>query len=266
MEHTWKELGIIDDGKTTTPAESCPFSWARSPENLLQRETYLALATPFVLLRLLYFLLPTLSACTRLGCRLHITNMSERIQATVACKIVQNVLRARESGKGVLTAPFRLLKSNCLGVILTFAVYKTDLPSNATSSERIQATDGYLGGVFDIKSNVEKLLQQLASKQTILVNVYDTTNFSHPISMYGLNVSNDRLQHVSTLNFGDLFRKHEMRCRMLQMLMDTDLDVTQQDYVESTGSGRALVSLINELLDQAKIESGKLELEIYRDI
>ncbi|KAF5955489.1 hypothetical protein HYC85_008345 [Camellia sinensis] len=57
-------------------------------------------------------------------------------------KIVQNVLRARESRKRVLTAPFRLLKSNRMGVILSFAVYKTDLPSNATSSERIQATDG----------------------------------------------------------------------------------------------------------------------------
>lgn len=54
-----------------------------------------------------------------------------------------NVLRARESGKAVLTAPFRLLKTNRLGVILTFAVYKKDLPSNATPNERIQATDGY---------------------------------------------------------------------------------------------------------------------------
>ncbi|KAI8032128.1 putative histidine kinase 3 [Camellia lanceoleosa] len=42
---------------------------------------------------------------------------------------------------------------------------------------------------------------------------------------------------------------------MLQMLMDTDLDVTQQDYVRTAqGNGRALVSLTNELLDQAKIE------------
>ncbi|KAI7983594.1 putative histidine kinase 3 [Camellia lanceoleosa] len=42
---------------------------------------------------------------------------------------------------------------------------------------------------------------------------------------------------------------------MLQMLMDTDLDVTQQDYVRTAqGSGRALVSLINDLLEQAKIE------------
>ncbi|KAL7219959.1 hypothetical protein ACSBR2_012925 [Camellia fascicularis] len=58
-----------DDGKNNHPEqESCPFSWARSPENLLQQETYLALATAFVLLRLLYFILPTLSACTRLIC------------------------------------------------------------------------------------------------------------------------------------------------------------------------------------------------------
>jgi arabidopsis histidine kinase 2/3/4 (cytokinin receptor) len=46
------------------------------------------------------------------------------------------------------------------------------------------------------------------------------------------------------------------------MLMDTELDVTQQDYVRTAkASGKALVSLINEVLDQAKIESGKLELE-----
>lgn len=46
------------------------------------------------------------------------------------------------------------------------------------------------------------------------------------------------------------------------MLMDTDLDVTQQDYVRTAqASGKTLVSLINEVLDQAKIESGKLELE-----
>ncbi|KAA3463258.1 histidine kinase 3-like isoform X2 [Gossypium australe] len=254
----------------------------------------------------------------------------------------ENVLRARKSGKGVLTAPFPLLKTNRLGVILTFAVYKRDLPSNATPNERIQATNGYLGGVFDVESLVEKLLQQLASKQTILVNVLDTTNQSYPISMYGSNASDGGLELVSHLNFGDPFRKHEMRCRfkqkppwpwlaittsigilviallvghifhaavnriakveddchkmmelkkqaeaadvaksqflatvsheirtpmngvlgMLHMLMDTDLDVTQLDYVRTAqASGKALVALINEVLDQAKIESGKLELE-----
>lgn len=257
----------------------------------------------------------------------------------------ENVLRARALGKGVLTAPFHLIKSNRLGVILTFVVYKRDLPSNATPEERIEATDGYLGGVFDIESLVEKLLQQLASKQTIYVNVFDTTNISNPISMYGTNVLDTGLQHVSPLNFGDPSRKHEMRCRfkqkppwqilaistafgiivitllvghifhatvnriakveddyhemselkrraeaadvaksqflatvsheirtpmngvlgMLDMLMDTVLDVTQQDYVRTAqASGKALVSLINAVLDQAKIESGKLELEAVR--
>ncbi|KAK9277771.1 hypothetical protein L1049_007318 [Liquidambar formosana] len=224
----------------------------------------------------------------------------------------ENVLRARASGRGVLTAPFPLIKSNRLGVILTFAVYKSDLPSNATPKERIQATDGYLGGVFDIESLVEKLLQQLASKQTILVNVYDTTNHSHPISIFkqkppwpwlaittsiGILVIALLVGHIfhATLNriarVEDDFHKmmelkkraeaadvaksqflatvsHEIRTPMngvlgmLHMLMDTDLDVTQQDYVRTAqASGKALVSLINEVLDQAKIESGKLELE-----
>jgi len=69
--------------------------------------------------------------------------------------------------------------------------------------------------VFDIESLVENLLQQLASKQTILVNVYDITNHSQPISMYGTNVSADGLERVSPLIFGDPLRKHEMRCRYL---------------------------------------------------
>jgi histidine kinase 2/3/4 (cytokinin receptor) len=52
-----------------------------------------------------------------------------------------NVLRARESGKGVLTAPFKLL-NNHIGVISTFAVYKYELPPNARPQERIQAAIG----------------------------------------------------------------------------------------------------------------------------
>ncbi|PSS14325.1 Histidine kinase [Actinidia chinensis var. chinensis] len=255
----------------------------------------------------------------------------------------ENILRARASGKGVLTTPFNLLKLNHLGVVLTFAVYDTHLALDATPEQRINATVGYLGASYDVPSLVEKLLHQLASKQTIVVHVYDTTNKTKPIKMYGpKNVTDTGLLHISNLDFGDPARKHEMQCRfkqkppppwtaitasvgvlvitfllghifyvainriakverdyvkmmelkhraeaadvaksqflatvsheirtpmngvlgMLQMLMDTDLDANQLDYAQTAhASGKDLVSLINEVLDQAKIESGRLELE-----
>lgn len=55
--------------------ESCPFSWARSPENLLRQETYLALASAFVLLRLLYVFFPTLISFAQCAWRRHIRNV-----------------------------------------------------------------------------------------------------------------------------------------------------------------------------------------------
>ncbi|KAJ8899486.1 hypothetical protein K2173_018460 [Erythroxylum novogranatense] len=253
-----------------------------------------------------------------------------------------NILRARASGKGVLTSPFKLLKSNHLGVVLTFAVYNTELPLDATPEQRIEAAVGYLGASYDVPSLVEKLLHQLASKETIFVHVYDTTNSSSPILMYGSDVIDTGLLHVSNLDFGDPLRRHEMHCRfkhkpplpwaainsalgviaivllvghifnaaiikidkveedyhqmmelkvraeaadvaksqflatvsheirtpmngvlgMLQMLMNTNLDANQKDYTKiAHDSGKDLISLINGVLDQAKIESGRLELE-----
>lgn len=48
----------------TTVQENCPFSWAKSsPEKLLRRDTYLALACSFLMLRLLYSFLPKLIGC-----------------------------------------------------------------------------------------------------------------------------------------------------------------------------------------------------------
>lgn len=251
----------------------------------------------------------------------------------------ENILRARESGKGALTTPFRLLDSSHLGVVFTFAVYSRDLPPDATPRQRTEATVGYLGGAFDVESLVENLLHQLAGNLAIIVNVYDTTNESFPVLMYGMGSHG---YHISELDFGDPDRKHELHCGfsddpklpfsairtslgifviillvghilfaainrikkveedcremeelkgraeaadvaksqflatvsheirtpmngvlgMLQMLMDTDLDATQKDYAQTAqASGKALITLINEVLDQAKIESGRLELE-----
>lgn len=46
------------------------------------------------------------------------------------------------------------------------------------------------------------------------------------------------------------------------MLLDTELSSTQRDYAQTAQvCGKALIALINEVLDRAKIEAGKLELE-----
>jgi CHASE domain len=54
----------------------------------------------------------------------------------------ENIVRARATGKAVLTSPFRLLGSSHLGVVLTFPVYCADLAPDVTEEERVEATAG----------------------------------------------------------------------------------------------------------------------------
>lgn len=51
--------------RSSEQEESCPFSWARSPEKLLNQDTWLALASYFLMLRLLHLFLPKLISCLR---------------------------------------------------------------------------------------------------------------------------------------------------------------------------------------------------------
>lgn len=71
----------------------------------------------------------------------------------------------------------------------------------------------YLGASFDVPSLVDKLLEQLASKQKIVVNLYDTTNHTSPVEMYGSDFTSSGDLHISSIDFGDPTHKHEMHCR-----------------------------------------------------
>lgn len=73
----------------------------------------------------------------------------------------------------------------------------------------------YVGGSFDVESLVENLLGQLAGNQAILVHVYDVTNSTDWLIMYGnqYEEGDKSLIHESKLDFGDPYRKHQMICR-----------------------------------------------------
>ena len=64
-----------------------------------------------------------------------------------------------------------------------------------------------------MESLVENLLCQLASNRAIIVNVYDITNSSTPLIMYGPQVTDNVVPHVSNLDFGDPFQRHVVHFR-----------------------------------------------------
>lgn len=79
----------------------------------------------------------------------------------------------------------------------------------------------YIGGSFDVETLVENLLGQLAGNQAILVKVYDITNSSDPLIMYGSQYEEGdmSLVHESKLDFGDPYRKHHMICRWVLLVI-----------------------------------------------
>ncbi|XP_062191525.1 5'-adenylylsulfate reductase-like 4 [Phragmites australis] len=75
LERMEDTVNVIGNDKKTDQ-EDYLFLWARSPDRLLHQDTCLALASSFVLLRLLHFLLPKLNACLKQAWRMRLYELN----------------------------------------------------------------------------------------------------------------------------------------------------------------------------------------------
>ncbi|GFP96880.1 5'-adenylylsulfate reductase-like 4 [Phtheirospermum japonicum] len=94
----------VYDEKHENNPETCPFPWARSPENLFQQETYLTLATLFVILRLLHFFLPTLRRWAQLAWRRYTMNVSVNNQVMQLFSFLKDPCKKRNLQEGAKNA------------------------------------------------------------------------------------------------------------------------------------------------------------------
>ncbi|GBG60851.1 hypothetical protein CBR_g15972 [Chara braunii] len=105
------------------------------------------------------------------------------------------------------------------------------------------------------------MLQRLASVTKTVGNMQVVLRETEAAKKAAIDADLAKSTFIATMS-------HEIRTPMngvigcMSLLLGTNLDATQMEYVMTAkSSGKALISLINDVLDFSKIEAGRMELE-----
>ena len=136
----------------------------------------------------------------------------------------------------------------------------------------------FIAGIYEEGKSREVEVEQ--DKQTFSITFIPVKESDY-VYAYGLNVTSRKNAEINLLEAKKIAESatkakseflanmsHEIRTPMTsiigmaELLSESDLTDKEKDYVERLkGSGDALLSIINDILDLSKIESGRIDLE-----